>query len=35
MNKTTKLIIKYVCLAAGIYIMTLGGTLAMTGAIGV
>ena len=35
MNKTTKPIIKYVCLAAGIYIMTLGGTLAMTGAIGV
>ena len=35
MNKTSKLIIKYVCLAAGIYIMTLGGTLAMTGAIGV
>lgn len=35
MNKTTKLIIKYVCLAAGIYVMTLGGTLAMTGAIGV
>ena len=35
MNKTSKLIIRYGCLAAGIYIMTLGGTLAMTGAIGV